>query len=67
MAVTARGNETFARTARASKQLFMAVYLPYCDVFVTRDAEQERCLRELTKYIGIDTEVLSFDAFKDEL
>ena len=45
----------------------MAVYLPYCDDFVTRDAEQESCLRELTKYIGIDTEVLAFDAFKDEL
>jgi hypothetical protein len=47
--------------------LFMAVYLPYCDVFVTRDAMQESCLRELTKYIGIDTEVLAFDAFKDEM
>jgi hypothetical protein len=45
----------------------MAVYLPYCDVFVTRDAEQESCLRELTKHIGIDTEVLAFDAFTDEL
>jgi hypothetical protein len=53
--------------AAGRNDLFMAVYLPYCDVFVTRDAEQESCLRELTKYIGIDTEVLAFDAFKDEL
>jgi len=53
--------------AAGRNDLFMAVYLPYCDVFVTRDEEQESCLRELTKYIGIDTEVLSFDSFKDEL
>ena len=53
--------------AAGRNDLFMAVYLPYCDVFVTRDTEQESCLRELTKYIGIDTEVLAFDAFKDDL
>jgi hypothetical protein len=53
--------------AAGRNDLFMAVYLPYCDVFVTRDAEQESSLRELTKYVGIDTEVLAFDAFKDEL
>jgi hypothetical protein len=60
------GNKSERFTA-GRNDLFMAVYLPYCDVFVTRDAEQESCLRELTKYIGIDTEVLAFDAFKDEL
>lgn len=53
--------------AAGRNDLFMAVYLPYCDVFVTRDVEQESCLRELTKYIGVDTEVLAFDAFKDGL
>jgi hypothetical protein len=53
--------------AAGRNDLFMAVYLPYCDVFVTRDTEQESCLRELTKYIGIDTEVLAFDEFKDNL
>jgi len=53
--------------AAGRNDLFMAVYLPYCDVFVTRDAEQESCLRELTAYIGVNTEVLSFDMFKDEL
>jgi hypothetical protein len=55
------------RFTAGRNDLFMAVYLPYCDVFVTRDAEQESCLRELTKHISIDTEVLAFDAFKDEL
>jgi hypothetical protein len=47
--------------------LLMAIYLPFCDVFVTRDAEQEKCLRELTKHIGIHTEILGFDEFKDKL
>jgi hypothetical protein len=53
--------------AAGRNDLFMAVYLPYCDVFVTRDGEQESCLRELTRWIGIDTEVLAFDVFNDEL
>jgi hypothetical protein len=53
--------------AAGRNDLFMAVYLPYCHVFVTRDAGQESCLRELTRHIGIDTEVLAFNAFKDQL
>ena len=60
------GNKCGKFAARRN-DLFMAVYLLYCDVFVTRDAEQESCLRVLSKYIGVDTEVLAFDAFKDEL
>lgn len=62
-----RDGNTSEKFAAGRNDLFMAVYLPFCDVFVTRDAEQESCLRELTKYIGVDTEVLAFDAFKDEL
>jgi hypothetical protein len=62
-----RDGNNSEKFAAGRNDLFMAVYLPYCDVFVTRDAEQESCLRELTKYIGIDTEVLAFDAFKDDL
>jgi hypothetical protein len=62
------GNKS-EKLAAGRNDLFMAVYLPFCDVFVTDEkyGEQERCLRELTKYIGIDTEVLAFDAFKDDL
>ena len=62
------GNKS-EKLAAGRNDLFMAVYLPFCDVFVTDEKyeEQERCLRELTKYIGIDTEVLAFDAFKDDL
>ena len=60
------GNDS-EKFAAGRNDLFMAVYLPFCEVFVTQDGEQESCLRELTKYIGIDTEVLGFDAFKSEL
>lgn len=62
-----RDGNNSEKFAAGRNDLFMAMYLPYCDVFVTRDAEQESCLRELTKYIGIETEVLAFDVFKDEL
>ena len=62
-----RDGNTSEKFSAGRNDLFMAVYLPFCDVFVTRDAEQESCLRELTKYIGVDTEVLGFDAFKGEL
>jgi hypothetical protein len=62
-----RDGNSSEKFAAGRNDLFMAVYLPYCDVFVTRDAEQESCLRELTKYIGVDTEVLPFDAFNGEL
>jgi len=62
-----RDGTTSEKFAAGRNDLYMAVYLPYCDVFVTRDTEQELCLRELTKYISIDTDVVSFDAFKDEL
>jgi len=62
-----RDGNTSEKFAAGRNDLFMAVYLPFCDLFVTRDAEQESCLRELTKYIGVDTEVLGLDAFKDEL
>jgi hypothetical protein len=61
-----RDGNNSEKFAAGRNDLFMAVYLPYCDVFVTRDAEQESCLRELTKYIGIETEVMSFDAFTSE-
>jgi hypothetical protein len=45
--------------------LFMATHLPYCDKFVTNDAEQERCLREIAAVAGLETEIISHDAFCD--
>ena len=45
--------------------LFMSIYLPYCNRFVTakRNGEQEKCLREVVFLAGPETEVLSYDSF----
>lgn len=45
--------------------LFMSVYLPYCDMFVTDEKyrEQEKCLREVVALAGLETRVLSYDDF----
>ncbi len=45
--------------------MFMSVYLPYCDQFVTAEekGEQEKCLREIVKLAGLETQVLSYDDF----
>ena len=45
--------------------MFMSVYLPYCDQFVTqrKKGEQEKCLREIVKLAGLETQVLSYDDF----
>ncbi len=47
--------------------MFMSVYLPYCDKFVTAEenGEQEKCLREVAAVAGLETEILSYDAFCD--
>ncbi|HET6177318.1 MAG TPA: hypothetical protein VFE61_10315 [Candidatus Sulfotelmatobacter sp.] len=49
--------------------LFMSIYLPYCDKFVTaeKNAEQEKCLREIVFLAGLKTEILSYDAFCDSV
>ena len=62
-----RDGNTSEKLAAGRNDLFMSMYLPFCDVFLTRDAAQESCLRELTRYIGVDTEVVSFDAFTNEM
>jgi hypothetical protein len=43
----------------------MALYLPYCDIFVSAEIkrEQERCLKELDSILSLKTEVLSYDEF----
>lgn len=45
--------------------LFMSIYLPYCDKFVTaeKNGEQEKCLREVVFLAGLTTDVLSYDSF----
>jgi hypothetical protein len=49
--------------------LFMAIYLPYCDHFVTaeKNGEQEKCLREITSVAGLRTEIISYDEFRTSL
>lgn len=47
--------------------LFMSVYLPYCDHFVTRDAQQERCLREIVAEGALTAEIRSYETFRDTL
>jgi hypothetical protein len=45
--------------------LFMSVCLPYCHKFITADREQEKCLREVAAVAGLETEILSYDDFRD--
>lgn len=58
---------TSEKFAAGRNDLFMATYLPYCDIFVTRDAEQVKCLRELVKYQDVRPEILSFEEFTANL
>lgn len=47
--------------------MFMSVYLPYCDQFITAEekGEQEKCLREIVNLAELETQVLSYDDFCD--
>jgi hypothetical protein len=47
--------------------LFCAGYLPYCDIFITNDAEQRRCLREIAAAAKLSVEVYSHAQFRDRL
>jgi len=59
-----RDGNNSEKLAAGRNDLFMAVYLPLCDIFVTRDASQEKCLRELRNYLGSPAaEIMSFDEF----
>jgi hypothetical protein len=49
------------------KDLFMAIYLPYCNRFVTADRMQEKCLREIASVSGLGTEVVFYDDFYDSI
>ena len=64
---TSLKNKRGERFAAGRDDMFMAVYLPLCDLFVTRDVDQHQCLSELTQYAGIGTEVAYFDDFLKNL
>ncbi|MHB8502479.1 MAG: hypothetical protein ACYDHE_16230 [Candidatus Acidiferrales bacterium] len=47
--------------------LFCAIYLPYCDLYITDDDEQRRCLAEIAVAAKLPVEVLSFKDFSSRL
>jgi hypothetical protein len=47
--------------------LLCAIYLPYCDMYVTDDDEQRRCLREIAAAARLPVEVRSFAEFSSRL
>jgi hypothetical protein len=61
-----RGSEK-AEFAAGRNDLFMAVYLPYCDVFVTDDVGQQNALRAIAQEVGLGVKILSYPDFRAEL
>jgi len=47
--------------------LFAAIYLPYCDVYVTGDVEQMGCLIEVASLAGLSTDVVHYHEFRAKL
>ena len=49
--------------------LFMAIYLPYCDVFVSAEGKgmQAKCLSEIARVAKLTTHVCSYDEFCNSL
>jgi hypothetical protein len=45
--------------------LFMSVYLPYCDQFITDDALQQRCLAEIASVGNVRVAVRSYRDFRN--
>jgi hypothetical protein len=51
------------RVIAGSNDLYMSVYLPYVDMFVTDDEDQERALREVVRLAKLETKILSYKDF----
>jgi hypothetical protein len=47
--------------------LFCAIYLPFCDLYITDDEEQRRCLAEIATTAKLPVEILSLASFSDRL
>jgi hypothetical protein len=47
--------------------LFCSIYLPYCDLYITDDDEQRRCLNEIALTAKLPVEILSFTDFRSRL
>lgn len=59
----ARDPSTGERVIAGSNDLYMSVYLPYVDMFVTDDTDQEKALREVARLAKLETKILSYDDF----
>jgi len=51
------------KLSAGNNDLFMSMYLPYCDWFVTDDKGQATSLREVAAHAGLETDVLMYDEF----
>ncbi len=58
-----RDPNTGERVIAGSNDLYMSVYLPYVDMFVTDDTDQQKALREVASLAKLDTKILSYDDF----
>jgi len=54
-----------ARKSAGWNDLLMAVYLPYCDEFVSDDRDQQKCLREIVALAKLPVTVRWFREFRD--
>ena len=58
-----RDPNTGERMIAHSNDLYMSVYLPYVDLFVTDDADAQKALREVARLAKLETKILSYDDF----
>jgi hypothetical protein len=60
-----KGSAAGEKFQAGRNDVFMSVYLPYCDQFVTAEekGEQEKCLRQIVNLAGLEMQVLSYDDF----
>ncbi|MGA2966017.1 MAG: hypothetical protein ABSD64_07380 [Terriglobales bacterium] len=58
-----RDPNTGEKMIAGSNDLYMSVYLPYVDLFVTDDTNQEKALREVASFAKLETKILSYDDF----
>jgi len=61
-------NSPSKKNKRVGKtDLFCAIYLPYCDLYITDDDEQRKCLTEIAAGAKLPVEILSVAEFGDRL
>jgi hypothetical protein len=58
-----RDPKTGERAIAGSNDLYMTVYVPYVDMFVTDDEDQDKALREVARLAKLETKILSYNDF----